>query len=201
MNDLRYPIGKAERKETLTPAERQTLIGQIADAPANMRRVVAGLNDAQLDTPYREGGWSVRQVVHHVPDSHLNSYCRFKLALTRGDADDPPVRRSGMGGPRRLARDADRDVARPARVAPRSLGAPAPLHARRRLRPPSPPSRARRDVARLRAVHLRMAQPASRRAHHDVAGEDGVVTDVISRTSRSTSPARSCSRWRRPPSA
>src|SRR6266567_6225057 len=89
MNDPRYPVGKAERKETLTPEERKTLIGQIADAPANMRRAVAGLNDAQLDTPYREGGWSVRQVVHHVPDSHLNSYCRFKLALTE---ETPTIR-------------------------------------------------------------------------------------------------------------
>lgn len=89
MNDPRYPVGKAERKEKLTPEERQTLIGQIADAPAHMRLAVAGLNESQLDTPYREGGWTVRQVVHHVPDSHLNSYCRFKLALTE---ETPTIR-------------------------------------------------------------------------------------------------------------
>ena len=89
MNDPRYPIGKPERKESLTPDERATLIGQIADAPANMRRAVSGLTEAQLDTPYREGGWTVRQVVHHVPDSHLNSYCRFKLALTE---ETPTIR-------------------------------------------------------------------------------------------------------------
>ena len=82
MNDPRYPIGKAERKDNLTPAERQTLIGQIAATPAAMRRAVSGLTEKQLERPYREGGWTVRQVAHHVPDSHLNSYCRFKLALT-----------------------------------------------------------------------------------------------------------------------
>lgn len=58
------------------------MIEVIAAAPARMRAAVAGLDDAQLDTPYREGGWTVRQVVHHVPDSHLNAYVRLKLALT-----------------------------------------------------------------------------------------------------------------------
>jgi hypothetical protein len=82
MTDLRYPIGKWERRDTLTPGERATMIAQIAEAPARMRTAFAGLRDEQLDTPYREGGWTVRQVVHHVPDSHLNAYTRCKLALT-----------------------------------------------------------------------------------------------------------------------
>jgi uncharacterized damage-inducible protein DinB len=82
MSDPRFPIGKYERRNELTADERVALIDQIAAAPARMRDAVRDLDDAQLDTPYREGGWSVRQVVHHVPDSHLNSYCRFKLALT-----------------------------------------------------------------------------------------------------------------------
>ncbi|MHB1861906.1 MAG: YfiT family bacillithiol transferase [Gemmatimonadaceae bacterium] len=80
--DLRYPIGRFERPAQLTTPERGALIDAIAAAPAALRAAVRGLSDAQLDTPYRPEGWTVRQVVHHVPDSHLNSYTRFRLALT-----------------------------------------------------------------------------------------------------------------------
>ncbi|HEX4545912.1 MAG TPA: bacillithiol transferase BstA [Candidatus Acidoferrum sp.] len=80
--DPRYPIGKFEMPPQVTPAGRQQAISEIAAAPAKLRAAVKGLNHAQLDTPYREGGWTVRQVVHHVPDSHLNAYVRLKLALT-----------------------------------------------------------------------------------------------------------------------
>jgi hypothetical protein len=81
--DPRYPVGKFVRPTgPLTGPERRVLIEQIAATPARMREAVAGLSDAQLDTPYREGGWSARQVVHHVPDSHMNAYTRVKLALT-----------------------------------------------------------------------------------------------------------------------
>lgn len=81
--DLRYPVGKYNRpSNTLTAAERHELVDQIAATPARMREAVAGLNESQLDTPYRDGGWTVRQVVHHVPDSHMNAYTRVKLALT-----------------------------------------------------------------------------------------------------------------------
>ena len=89
MTDPRYPIGKWERRDTLTPGERAAMIAQIAEVPARMRAAIAGLDETQLDTPYREGGWLVRQVVHHVPDSHLNSYTRFKLALTE---EEPTIR-------------------------------------------------------------------------------------------------------------
>jgi len=65
-----------------TPQQRAAAIDEIAATPQKMRSAVAGLDAAQLETPYREGGWSVRQVVHHVPDSHVNSYIRFKFALT-----------------------------------------------------------------------------------------------------------------------
>src|SRR5579864_1038105 len=87
--DLSYPIGKYEHKESLTPAERDIAIAQIAATPQGLRDAVAGLSHEQLDTPYRPGGWTVRQVVHHVPDSHLNSYVRFKLALTE---DEPTIK-------------------------------------------------------------------------------------------------------------
>lgn len=87
--DLRYPVGPFEFIGPLTPTQREECINQIAVTPERMRAAVAGLSTEQLDTPYRPGGWTVRQVVHHVPDSHLNSYCRFKLALTE---DHPTIR-------------------------------------------------------------------------------------------------------------
>src|SRR5213082_3289007 len=105
MTDPRYPIGKWERRDELTPGVRTAMITQIAEVPARMRSAIAALDDAQLDTPYREGGWTVRQVVHHLPDSHLNSYTRFKLALTE---DEPTIRpttkRSGPSSPTRAPR-------------------------------------------------------------------------------------------------
>lgn len=82
MEDSRYPIGQFEVKEASTDAERSVLIDQIEQAPAQMRAAVTGLTDEQLDTPYREDGWTVRQVVHHVADSHINGYVRFKWAAT-----------------------------------------------------------------------------------------------------------------------
>ena len=87
--DPRYPIGKYTPPQEVTPALRQQAISVIAETPAKFRAAVSGLNDAQLDTPYREGGWTVRQVAHHVPDSHLNAYVRFRLALTE---DQPTIK-------------------------------------------------------------------------------------------------------------
>jgi uncharacterized damage-inducible protein DinB len=89
VDDLRYPVGPFVYDKDTTPARRREWIRQIADAPALLRSAVAGLNDRQIETPYRPGGWTVRQVVHHVPDSHLNAYCRFKLALTE---DNPTIK-------------------------------------------------------------------------------------------------------------
>ena len=81
--DLRYPVGKFNRPtQALTAAERARMIEEIAATPAALRAALRGLDDRKIDTPYRPGGWTVRQVVHHLPDSHLNAYCRFKLALT-----------------------------------------------------------------------------------------------------------------------
>lgn len=80
--NLSYPIGKFKYEGPLTYAQREHMISEIEEAPARLRTAVAGLDDALLDTPYREGGWTVRQVVHHLADSHLNAYVRFRLALT-----------------------------------------------------------------------------------------------------------------------
>lgn len=81
--DLRYPIGHAEiSAEPLTEGRRLALLAQIAVLPDQVRAAVAGLQAENLDTPYRPGGWTVRQVIHHLPDSHLNAYTRMRLALT-----------------------------------------------------------------------------------------------------------------------
>lgn len=81
MSDPRYPIGKFQR-EPFTADKKKQWIEEIAATPGRLRAAVQGLSSEQLDTPYREGGWTVRQVVHHVPESHMNAYIRFKLALT-----------------------------------------------------------------------------------------------------------------------
>lgn len=85
MNDFQYPIGKYLPPATFTEAARRTAIAGLAAAPAAIRAAVEGLDEAQLDTPYRPGGWTVRQVVHHVADSHVNAYVRVKLGLTEAE--------------------------------------------------------------------------------------------------------------------
>ncbi len=87
--DARYPIGKFDWATKVDHAMRQQWIGDIQNAPANFRNAVRGLDDGQLDTPYRPGGWTVRQVIHHVPDSHMNCFIRFRLTLTE---DEPAVK-------------------------------------------------------------------------------------------------------------
>lgn len=90
MTAPRYPIGKFQILTTVDDAQRRELIRQIAEAPSRLRDAVQGLSDKQLDTPYREGGWTVRQVVHHLPDSHMNAYMRIKLALTENEPTIKP---------------------------------------------------------------------------------------------------------------
>jgi uncharacterized damage-inducible protein DinB len=89
MSDPRYPIGKFHFEGPMTDQQRNEHLVNIEQTPVRMRAAVAGLNQQQLDTPYRDGGWTVRQVVHHVPESHMNSYIRFKLALTE---DEPTIK-------------------------------------------------------------------------------------------------------------
>lgn len=88
-DDPRYPIGKYSAPPAADADTIALWRTQIAECPAQLRAATAGLTDAQLDTPYRDGGWTVRQLVHHVVDSHLNAYCRFKLALTE---DEPTIK-------------------------------------------------------------------------------------------------------------
>lgn len=87
--DLRYPIGTFTPVAPATAEVREAAIGDIAALPRKLREAVAGLSDAQLDTPYRPGGWTARQVVHHVADSHMNGFIRLRLALTE---DNPTIK-------------------------------------------------------------------------------------------------------------
>ena len=87
--DPRYPVGRYRIEHDVSPQQRREWIDEVARTPARFRAAVQGLTDEQLDTPYREGGWTVRQLAHHVPDSHLNAYVRFKLGLTE---DNPTIK-------------------------------------------------------------------------------------------------------------
>lgn len=87
--DLRYPVGRFTMGGPVAESEHPRLIGEIAATPGALRSAVAGLSRDQIETPYRPGGWTVKQVVHHLPDSHLNAYARFKLALTE---DEPTIK-------------------------------------------------------------------------------------------------------------
>ncbi len=87
--DPRYPIGKFNKNINVTKEMRREFINTIEALPSLLRKEVENLSQEQLDTPYRDGGWTIRQVVHHLPDSHINSYVRFKLALTE---DNPKIK-------------------------------------------------------------------------------------------------------------
>ena len=90
LEKLRFPIGRAPNDPEPSAAARRACVDRIAALPAKLRAVVAKMDDAALDTPYRPGGWTARQVIHHLPDSHMNAYVRFKMAATE---NDPPIRK------------------------------------------------------------------------------------------------------------
>ena len=90
VDDLRYPIGRLQRPDRFDATERFRAIDAVERTPADLRRALDGLDETQLDTPYRPGGWSVRQVAHHVPDSHMQAYTRLKLALTEHEPTIKP---------------------------------------------------------------------------------------------------------------
>src|SRR6202046_5163278 len=89
LTDPRYPIGKVKFEGTLSATQRKKFIDDIEQTPAALRSAIKNLDGKQIETPYRDGGWTVRQVVHHVPESHMNDYIRFKLALTE---NQPPIK-------------------------------------------------------------------------------------------------------------
>ncbi len=88
--DPRYPIGRYQPPSEVTPAKRAEAIREIAAAPEKIRAAINGLSDGQLEAPYRDGGWTLRQVVHHVADSHMNAYIRWRLALTESEPTIKP---------------------------------------------------------------------------------------------------------------
>ena len=88
--DLQYPIGRFEWRGQNSADDRRRLIDAIDQTPANLRAAVEDLSEQQLDTPYRPDGWTIRQVTHHVPDSHMNAYVRFRLALTENEPTIKP---------------------------------------------------------------------------------------------------------------
>ena len=90
MSDPRFPIGKFTYAGSPSEEQLKGFIKDIENAPAALRAAVQGLSPQQIETPYREGGWTVRQVVHHMPDSHMNGYVRFKLALTENEPTIKP---------------------------------------------------------------------------------------------------------------
>jgi hypothetical protein len=87
---LSYPVGRFHVEGEITEEQRQLWIAQLAEAPAHFRAAFAGLTEAQLETPYRPGGWTLRQVAHHLPDSHINSFTRCRLALTENEPTIKP---------------------------------------------------------------------------------------------------------------
>ena len=163
---LRYPTGRFQRpNRSLEAGERKRMVEAIARTPDDIRAAIRGLSDSQLDTAYRPGGWTVRQVVHHVPDSHMNAFIRFKLALTEdvptikpydeaawatlSDARDTPIETSltlltslherWVGLLRAMApRDYSRTVVSSPRAAKRSS---CRLHRARRRGSPTPITR------------------------------------------------------------
>lgn len=118
LEELQFPIGKLAAAPSLSDDQRPPLIDEIAALPSAVLRAVTDLNDAQLDTPYRPGGWTVRQVVHHLADSHLNGYARFKFAMTEVES---PIR------PYDQAAWSELEDARTADIGP-SLALLTPLH-------------------------------------------------------------------------
>lgn len=89
MADARFPIGRFVYDPEVTPEKRSSWIAEVRRVPEELRRAITGLGDDQLDTPYRDGGWTVRQVVHHLVDSHVNAYIRFRWTLTE---DHPSIK-------------------------------------------------------------------------------------------------------------
>ncbi|MSR35518.1 MAG: hypothetical protein EXR95_02575 [Gemmatimonadetes bacterium] len=136
---LRYPIGRASFKAGLTAAERAPLIERIAAVPLSLREALAGLPERGLDTPYRPGGWTVRQVVHHLPDSHMNAYVRF----ARRTPDRPDIPRT--------EKPPERSPLRGFFLLPAPDGSATASSTRRTPPPPS---------CRLRSGHARSASSA-----------------------------------------
>jgi hypothetical protein len=172
MSDPRYPIGKFKFERPPDREQREKFIDDIAQTPAALRAAVQGLTPAQIETPYRDGGWTVRQVVHHVPESHMNAYIRFKLALTEHAPTIKPYMED------RWANLPDVHST-PVEV---SLSLLDSLHERwvhllrgLQLESHLQSPRARKHAAREKPGSVFVAWQTSRSPHHRVAEQDGMV--------------------------
>ena len=172
-DDLRFPTGKFHFDSDVTSAKRAAAIDAIRTTPSALRAAVSTLTDAQLDTPYRPGGWTVRQLVHHVPESHMNAFVRFKLALTE---ENPTIKRYNEDAWAKL-----KDASAP--IAP-SLTLLDALHERwvtllngmdatDFTRPLQHPERGRMTLDSMLPA-VRVARTASRRARHQPAETRGM---------------------------
>ena len=183
--DLQYPIGKFQWEwgSSITDEQRKLLIDQIAQAPIQLRQAMAGLTGEQVNTPYRPEGWTVRQVVHHLSDSHMNAYVRFRLALTE---DEPTIK------PYKQERWAILEDARTApvelfpflaRLLTRAMGAAVEVHAPGGFCPRIPAPRAGSGDARPIPGYECLARPAPHRTHqipprpHGVGVSEGARND------------------------
>jgi len=174
---LRYPVGRFSRLTSpLDRATRSAHIDTIEQTPAKFRSLVNGRSDAELDTPYRPGGWTVRQVVHHVPDSHMNAYIRMKFAIT----EEAPAIKPYDGGAAGSENGSARDVDRAARGAAPPVGGVSAGAAGRRVRQGVRASGTGTRDARRGDYTLRLALPASCLAHRarTEAGQVGRVGRV-----------------------
>ena len=173
MDDPRFP-SQAASPPTRTRTSAMPGSEAIAEAPSALRRPPSGLSDPQLDTPYRPGGWTVRQLVHHVPDSHMNAYVSFKLALTETDADDQAIRRERRGQLPDAKGPVDDFTGAAGGTAPalgHLLESMTASDFERHLVHPGP----RPDHQRLAAAALRVARPASHGARDLAATAGGMV--------------------------
>jgi hypothetical protein len=176
MSDPRFPIGKFTFDGPPDAEQRQKFIEDIAQTPAALRAAVRGLTPEQIETPYRDGGWTVRQVIHHVPESHMNAYIRFKLALT----EDAPTIKPYMEDRWAMLPDVQSTPLEvsltPARFAARSLGAPVGRAATAGLEAAFQPPRVRDRATGKKSRPLLLARQASRSPHHRAQEEDGMVS-------------------------
>jgi len=172
--DLQYPVGRFEWSGPNSPDDRRRLLNQIEQTPARLRAAVEGLSAEQLDTPYRPDGWTVRQVVHHVPDSHLNSYIRFKLALTEDEPVIKPYEQTRW------------NLARTARVSSQKVDFVVAIPFCRQLCAQVSSSGARSRHAGHESGIVCVARAAPRGTHHFIARAKGLAVGSLADSSQIT---------------
>ena len=177
--DLRYPIGRFDFDAPISESDYPRLIAAIAETPGALRAAVAGLSRDQLETPYRPGGWTVKQVAHHMPDSHMNAYTRFKLALTEDEPTIKPYDEAAwaeLADSQKVPIDVSLDLLD---ALARAVGGTSAINGRGRLRPWIPPPGTRAGAQPEAAAWIvRVARTPSCRAHYFVEKAGRLVTEL-----------------------